>query len=264
MLHAPFRTSWSGLVIASEPWTSSTVKWTVGWGIFALVCLLAIPGAFDVLKEAEEESSAPKMQLAVYGGIGSLIGFALGLFFFIYLLATHSGSADESDAAGDGRPASPPVASASENLSPSRSTQSPSPPGAQPAGVHRSYEAESAKNSRTENTLVADCEQCSGGQGVDLGGIPAAIRFPSVSVPSGGTYELAIHYRTARAPTATLTVNSRDPVVLEFPRVADYAIPEGLTVRTTLRRGGNVISITQRESTGYAPFIDRITIDSLP
>jgi chitodextrinase len=116
------------------------------------------------------------------------------------------------------------------------------------------YEAEASGNTRTGGAVVASCATCSGGSKVGYIGNGATLSFNNVAGGTGGARTVTIHYLSAVARTAV--VNGQ---TVNFAPTADWNTVGSTSLTLNLPAGNNTITIAN--PTGWAPDIDRITVN---
>ncbi|OLB74396.1 MAG: hypothetical protein AUI14_23810 [Actinobacteria bacterium 13_2_20CM_2_71_6] len=135
--------------------------------------------------------------------------------------------------------------------------ESPSPTPAPPPRT-ASYEAEAAGNTLTGSRILS-CSGCSGGKKVGYVGKGGTLRFNTVTAGAGGVATLVISYVNGGSTrTAQLSVNGAAPVSVSFPNTGGWSTVGGLTVRVTVKAGGNQLMFFN--DTAMAPDFDRITL----
>lgn len=165
---------------------------------------------------------------------------------------------------GVARPAVDPTPTPNPTSSPSPSPESDPEPAPDPPGpVSLTFEAEAAV--RSDNLDVVPLRSASGEQVVRLFGWCTChtVRFPEVTVPRAGEYELTIQHGRLRyegrfSRTALLVVNDGDPfpVSMRAPRSGEV---RAVTVTVRLREGQNTIQIGAT-SGDPAPNLDLIVV----
>ncbi|WP_169582061.1 MULTISPECIES: glycoside hydrolase family 97 catalytic domain-containing protein [Microbacterium] len=125
--------------------------------------------------------------------------------------------------------------------------------------VLRSYEAESAANTRTGNASVASCTgpECSGQKVGNLYGA-STLAFNGVHAQQAGSTTVHIRYASASVRTVQIRVNGGAPITVTFPVTADWNDVSTQTVHLPLSAGANVITFDS--AGGYSPDIDRIIV----
>jgi hypothetical protein len=158
-------------------------------------------------------------------------------------------------------PTSPPPAT---TAAASRSAPASPPPRFGPV----TFEAEAPGNVLGGSAWVDRYAGASGGSIVrnlgDWGGRDGAgfLRFENITVPAAGTYTLRLFHvniDNERTRTAVVTVAGRDPQRVTL--AGGSTCCTGSSLRVTLRKGGNAITVTNPD--GHAPAVDRIVL-SLP
>ncbi|MFL6119680.1 discoidin domain-containing protein [Actinophytocola sp.] len=106
---------------------------------------------------------------------------------------------------------------------------------------------------------ITSCSPCSGGQKVrNLGGsADARIVFPSVTVPTAGTYTLYLDYTVNGTRSYDVSVNGGAPSVVTVTDVGNNT-PRTTSIPVTLRAGENTITIG--DDVDSSPDLDRISI----
>lgn len=125
--------------------------------------------------------------------------------------------------------------------------------------VLRSYEAESAANTRTGNASVASCtgSECSGSKVGNLYG-GSTLVFNGVVAQQAGSTTVHIRYASASTRTVQVRVNGGTPTTVSFPVTGDWNDISTQTVHLNLAAGTN--TITFDSAGGYSPDIDRILV----
>lgn len=125
------------------------------------------------------------------------------------------------------------------------------------------YEAESSANTLAgAATRVTTCTPCSGGAQVGwVGGTTnsGTLTFNNVSVPSAGTYGIAIAYCDGDSGrSATITVNGTVVQNVAFTGTGGWNTPGTAYIPLALQAGNNTIEFSN--SAAYAPDFDALTV----
>jgi hypothetical protein len=109
-------------------------------------------------------------------------------------------------------------------------------------------------NTLAGGAVVASCTACSGGSKVGyIGNNLGTLSINGVDGAGGGSKAITIYYASAVARSAVVNGQS-----VSFPATADWNTVGSVTINRTLNPGAN--SITFSNSSGWAPDIDRITV----
>ena len=134
--------------------------------------------------------------------------------------------------------------------------------GNEPPPTFTTYEAEAAQLAGTAK--VAYSTYCSGGAYVGSYGAGAAntVTFPSVTVPTTGTYQLEIDYTTSGPRTFFVSVNGGTAQELDV-NGSTFSDPVPYLIPVQLNGGSpNTIVFSNPNAAGYAPGLDNITVSS--
>lgn len=122
-----------------------------------------------------------------------------------------------------------------------------------------SYEAESPANTRTGDAEVVEDEVCSGGEKViGVGNGTGSLRFNNIIVGASGFYDIYIHYKSAVACSAYVSINGGAAELILFGPTAgavDFQLYERKRLGNT---GPNNINFFHPTAAG--PEFDRIVI----
>lgn len=127
-----------------------------------------------------------------------------------------------------------------------------------------SYEAEAAANAIAGGAGATACSTCSGGQKVGFVGAGGTLTFTGVTVPSAGTYQVAIAYLdgSATGRQADVSVNGGPAQLVQFAPTGSFSTVGTMTVPLALTAGSNTIEFSNPSA--YAPDFDRIIVAGSP